>query len=109
MLTLEGSKDGSEDFPNFFGIYHAKHYEKKTPESRRFPGKVMTFLALGELFRAFYIVTRCSKPLKTVIFDFHSVQNRGVLLSTFIYLVRQICGKIICHLTGKRENFAYIK
>ena len=65
--------------------------------------------ALGELFRAFYIVTRCSKPLKTVIFDFHSVQNRGVLLSTFIYLVRQICGKIICHLTGKRENFAYIK
>ena len=65
--------------------------------------------ALGELFRAFYIVTRCSKPLKTVIFDFHSVQNRGVLPSTFIYLVRQICGKIICYLKGKRENFAYIK
>ena len=47
--------------------------------------------------------------MKTVIFDFHSVQNYSVLLSTFIYLVRQICGKIICHLKGKRENFAYIK
>ena len=65
--------------------------------------------ALAELFRVFYIVTRCSKPLKTVIFDFHSVQNHSVLLSTFIYLVRQICGKIICHLKGRRENFAYIK